>query len=860
MTGPRAIEDAVKNGDAARVRDLLRGATEKERKECARELAQFLAEPGNGTMASHIAFITADVGLANGMTKTARALDALNIADERSGHLYDLIAGVLADRNPPWLVTLIDRLLSGPGWARDHGWQLARRLVRDGVITRPTADGYTLEMIRSVWRFSSPLDALLADHGLLDDEIWRVFEVQFAARFLALPPAGTWADAFCELATRGLVDRGRLLDACLDAFTRDFPADSVGWYVELHDRLAPTVAEAADRSAKYLALLASGSNAGITLGQRQCTELLAAGLLEPVALLSASAAALTFPQKSVASAQLMLVGRAALYPGLRDEALVTAAAALAHQREDIQAAALALIAKLGGLPEEAEARATIVAQAAGISPALAPDAAALGLVVEAIPPAPAVPVESTPAVSVPVEDPAELVQLLALLMEDATDALAVERAVAGAVRLSALPLATRAALAAPLLKRARKVADDNPYGTFSGFAIRSDLALLTLAWGTGALSPVQEREVSWRPRSPRIITILSSRIGEACSLIADGRAGELLAEPEFADGAISHETLLARLAQWTRRAPCEWDLEQALLRLAPGADEAFWGRFGRRRARQARRVHEESLAPFGSDVVAVGPYMPYVFARRTTPVTAPASRCWELLTDLPATEQEVADRSLRWLGGLADEIVAAWPLLCPNNPELVAAHLLMPLSDGLDAPRSAALAALRGIAAPGRPFGRVGHLAMVTGLASADPANRIGAGEAWARTALDGRLRPDLAALAMAEGVTGLAFRLTRLADGLERAAMDATSGTRVAEAAMATAAALLRKSPKPPKPPSGLHLLLEVAARVSAAVGIPPVPAEITTLAAGKSTTKLAEAARRLTRLTRQARPGMFR
>ena len=44
----------------------------------------------------------------------------------------------------------------------------------------------------------------------------------------------------------------------------------------------------------------------------------------------------------------------------------------------------------------------------------------------------------------PVTDPAELVQLLAQLIEDASDSLAVERALAGAVRLAAVPLADRA--------------------------------------------------------------------------------------------------------------------------------------------------------------------------------------------------------------------------------------------------------------------------------------------------------------------------------------------------------------------------------------------------------------------------------
>jgi hypothetical protein len=43
---------------------------------------------------------------------------------------------------------------------------------------------------------------------------------------------------------------------------------------------------------------------------------------------------------------------------------------------------------------------------------------------------------------------------------------------------------------------------------------------------------------------------------------------------------------------------------------------------------------------------------------------------------------------IRW-----DEIVAAWPLLAPHQPELIAAHLLRPLSDGLEPGRSAATVA-----------------------------------------------------------------------------------------------------------------------------------------------------------------------
>lgn len=85
----------------------------------------------------------------------------------------------------------------------------------------------------------------------------------------------------------------------------------------------------------------------------------------------------------------------------------------------------------------------------------------------------------------PVADPAELVSLLARLMEDASDALAVERALAGAVRLAGLPLPERATLAGPLLKRARARAEEDHDGPFSGRLIRCDMAWLTLTWGTG---------------------------------------------------------------------------------------------------------------------------------------------------------------------------------------------------------------------------------------------------------------------------------------------------------------------------------------------------------------------------------------
>jgi Family of unknown function (DUF6493) len=258
--------------------------------------------------------------------------------------------------------------------------------------------------------------ALAGDPGLLEHEIWRLFtdpgvgqEMEDRHQVTSwdqLVVGDQWADALVVLVAGGHLDRGRLIDECLDAFLRDFPPNHVGWYASLHDRLAPAPDEAAARSPRYLALLAANSKPGISLGQRICAELLDAGRLEPAAFLAASGATLLFPQKSVATAQLKLIGKlaagksAAGTPSVRELALATAAQAFAHQREDVQSAALKLIGK-HGLPTDGALRATVIELAAALSPVLQPDAKALGLI-----PSPRSSPPQSPAGSADSSDPA----------------------------------------------------------------------------------------------------------------------------------------------------------------------------------------------------------------------------------------------------------------------------------------------------------------------------------------------------------------------------------------------------------------------------------------------------------------------
>ena len=129
-----------------------------------------------------------------------------------------------ADRRPPWLAELADQRLQDQyagdplfvgGQGGLEAWFMARRLVRLGAIARPAIAQYTTRMPVSLYReqvisgqprarrvlLHHPLDGLLADPGLLDDEVWRLFEVPGAARELA-QCNGTWEEALVTLSER----------------------------------------------------------------------------------------------------------------------------------------------------------------------------------------------------------------------------------------------------------------------------------------------------------------------------------------------------------------------------------------------------------------------------------------------------------------------------------------------------------------------------------------------------------------------------------------------------------------------------------------------------------------------------------
>ncbi len=283
------------------------------------------------------------------------------------------MAGVLNNRRPGWLADFVNGNLTAEYFTGVGPWPLARKLVRLGAIQRPDVAQYTTLMPRAMWRteplpgpedrwqqVTTPAQALLDDPGLLAEEIWRLFTVPDAAKALAEfeaesgewieGPVQTWSQALVQLSEQGYLDRDRLIDACLDAFTMDFAPNRVAWYAIMHRRLDPSLDEMAARAAKYLTLLGVTAKPGVTLGQRVTARLDDAGMLDAGRLLEASRPAQLFPQKSVVIAQLKLVGTimkrdAAAGP----QAAAVAAVAFGHERQDVQEAALTLLGRHGVL-------------------------------------------------------------------------------------------------------------------------------------------------------------------------------------------------------------------------------------------------------------------------------------------------------------------------------------------------------------------------------------------------------------------------------------------------------------------------------------------------------------------------------
>ena len=387
-----ALLAAVKRGDVPGVRDLIVGATEKERRAAAPAVNDSSSRPFTKDVGAWRASGLARVGTATARQVGAEwwSLSPLRLEDDDDAFLQ-LAVDVIVARGPTFASIVVRAIVDD---ALFGNWPLVRRLVVSGVVERPEGDAYTRSMVvgiggvKGYQRLESVYEGLRADPELLDDELWRIFEVEVGAELANAqvwsykeandPTKGyerhgnRWTYALVRVAADDRLHRARLLDASLDALSRDFRPSTLGWYANVHEALEPTREERELRLERYLALLAVPAPAAMKAG---LAGLRAAGDAVPAEGLALVApGALTQKQKNIAVETLALLAEAAVRePRALPVVLDAVAQALGHERADVQERALALLEN-----EAADApRATLLGLVDAVSPTLRERVAAL---------------------------------------------------------------------------------------------------------------------------------------------------------------------------------------------------------------------------------------------------------------------------------------------------------------------------------------------------------------------------------------------------------------------------------------------------------------------------------------------------
>ena len=581
MTPAETLAAAAQMGDDAAIRALLIDMPEAERADLAPIARPFVTAVKRRGIAGIGGELRAALLMAYGLLPVSE----IRTLGWRSNHLPPEIEDVLRRRSPERLIPIVDYLLDAFG---DRAWRVVRPLVREGIVPRPDRPSYTIAMLAATRR--RPAAGMIADDpGLLDVEVWRLFEVEGGGEdSLANHEkyfGDTWGDAFRDLAARDPVMRGRLLDMSLAALARDFATYRAGWFSRFHESLDPTGYERAQRTDAYLGLLRSSVGPTVSLAVAALVRIEGVGRLPPEDLLGHIGPVLGDGPAGTAKAAVGLVGRAGNgSPDHARRAAIVAAEALAHPSADVQGAAIALIGRLVGEPDDAVARAVadrLPEVAASQRSAVARLAARLGSGDTA--PSPAAEVEAVPAsigATSPI-DPARAIEPLSSLealvdiavsvIESGEPADDIERVLDAVGRLGADRPDGFDRSTGPLTKRARTILARRDSHPFSGYDPRSDVAALLLAWGDGEV-------VAPRPLHSSVDTgagaFLSARVREVAEVVSVGRSFESLAAPTHKGGWIDPVVLVTRLGAGP--PPSTLDLVAAILRLAPeGRDTAL---------------------------------------------------------------------------------------------------------------------------------------------------------------------------------------------------------------------------------------------------------------------------------------------
>jgi|GEM_PF-1240372 len=634
---PEELKQAIIAGDQDEVIRLIATASEADRRKAAptaiRLKHELLERFGSDFQTEEAA------GMAILGTCTLTEMKKLRGFQNRDAAVPKRAFEILKIRHPDWLSAWAEwKMENGCPWIREEytsPWLVVRILIRAGLISRPTSDGYIVSMIRCYeprgqergreYREQNPnaqqppdrlyyddLHQILADDpALLEEEVWRLFEVEGIGKVSLASMGTTWQTVMIELSDMGKLDRQRLLTCSLQALQRDFTPFHAGWFSRFHEVMNPTLDERAERLETYLALAGSAVAATTSFALKALAALDKAERLPPERVAVSMRPAMVAREKGIASLALRLLERAVKRDdALTSEVAIAASEALEHASGDVQRHALDLLEALGagndpivrtllearfeGIAPSLKPRVAVLLQRAAESKnlpegeeakqdgdlerllrraeKLAPTLARLAEVEEALRAVRTydasitrlvLPLLETPRLDpahrqVPITDLEELIDLFAALLETGGPADDVERVLDGVSRLGANRPADFERRTSALRKRAETLIGEQLQSLFNGNGVRNDLCGLALAWTTGTVHGGGFLLYPSAPKPywlPRLSHFLSARVMEIARNVAERRSRPLLAAPTHAGGWIAPTIAVERFRERDQTRP-----------------------------------------------------------------------------------------------------------------------------------------------------------------------------------------------------------------------------------------------------------------------------------------------------------------
>ncbi len=475
------------------------------------------------------------------------------------------ITDIVATLKPDWTQAVVDHFVE----QRTFYVNRFKPLWEAGLCQRPQSDAIILSYYSRWGRYHG-----IEEERLLSGDVWRFFEVEGGGedslanhdKFLKRGQE-SWADRLKAYSDAGKLDRQRLLDASLDALERDFAQYRAGWYSRFHVLMAPTAAEMAARSGRYLRLLASSIPPTVSFALKRAQALDKVGAIDPGEMLAALEPALQARAKgTVTGALKLLLSAAKREPELRAAAAEKAVLALISEDAGVQGKALDTVEALGAEAVSGDLAAYVDLVAPSVRSRIAELA---GVSVEQV-------AEDTPAFEravanrvLPVASAEEALAAFLTVLEDPRDPIEVERAMDGLSRFGAALRADETVLS-PLKKRAKQVCR-NPGES----DLRYVLALTGRGFCEGALEPIlaeesgNQSEFVFFPEFG-LQEFHLARNAALLKRVMDGAALPLLSLPSETSGLVHVADLLERMSLYRKAgvAPDTNDLSLALMRLA----------------------------------------------------------------------------------------------------------------------------------------------------------------------------------------------------------------------------------------------------------------------------------------------------